>query len=472
MPSKPVIKLAVSLAVVAVLFGTIYFTRGSWKPWLVKKLADDAAATKDEHDEHGHAHGEAERIKLSPQAQANLKLFVESLVPETYPRTLLIPGMIVDRPGLSDRGVISPVAGVVTEVKIQPGDTVKAGETLFTVRILSELLQTTQAELLKATKDLQIASENLALLRKASSDVVAGQRLIEAENIERRHKVTITALRQDLLNRGLKPEQVDRAATGEFATEITITTPTPLAMSGPLVIADPKNISTELAALSPAFEVKDLKARLGEQIQAGQVLCVLANHRLLYVEGRGFKSEAGLLEKAAQNGWNVNVEFAEEVNGWPAFNDGLTIRHLANTIDPVSRTFAFYLPLQNQSRTYVRDGQTFLVWRFRPGQRARLKVPVEIMEDVFVLPSGAIVREGAEAYVFRQNGDLFERRPVRVLYEDRGVAVLANDGSIAPAIQVGDEKIGGDAIARNGAAALNRALKAAAGAHEEHDHDH
>jgi hypothetical protein len=59
-----------------------------------------------------------------------------------------------------------------------------------------------------------------------------------------------------------------------------------------------------------------------------------------------------------------------------------------------------------------------------------------------------------------------------VLYEDRGVAVLANDGSIAPAIQVGDEKIGGDAIARNGAAALNRALKAAAGAHEEHDHDH
>jgi hypothetical protein len=40
------------------------------------------------------------------------------------------------------------------------------------------------------------------------------------------------------------------------------------------------------------------------------------------------------------------------------------------------------------------------------------------------------VREGPEAYVFRQNGDLFGRRPVRVLHEDRLNVVSTNDGSI------------------------------------------
>ena len=137
------------------------------------------------------------------------------------------------------------------------------------------------------------------------------------------------------------------------------------------------------------------------------------------------------------------------------------IRHLANTVDPVSRTFAFFLPLENQSRTFERDGQTFMVWRFRPGQRVRLKVPVEKFEGVFVLPAGAVVREGPEAYVFRQNGDLFERKPVHVLHEDRSEVVVADDGSVGP----------GQFVVRNHAAALNRALKASAGG-DEHGHDH
>jgi hypothetical protein len=91
-----------------------------------------------------------------------------------------------------------------------------------------------------------------------------------------------------------------------------------------------------------------------------------------------------------------------------------------------------------------------VVWRFRPGQRVRLHVPVEELEDVIVLPAAAVVREGPEAYVFRQNGDLFDRRPVRVLHEDRLNVVVANDGSVAP----------GWYLAQGSAASLNRVLKA------------
>jgi len=86
-----------------------------------------------------------------------------------------------------------------------------------------------------------------------------------------------------------------------------------------------------------------------------------------------------------------------------------------------------------------------------------------------VLPAGAVVREGSESYVFVQNGDLFIRKVVRVLYEDRLDAVVANDGAIGAT----------DFVVRTpAAAAINRDLKAkaAAGAgggdpHAGHSHD-
>ncbi|MCX7410335.1 MAG: hypothetical protein NTZ32_19850 [Planctomycetales bacterium] len=93
-----------------------------------------------------------------------------------------------------------------------------------------------------------------------------------------------------------------------------------------------------------------------------------------------------------------------------------------------------------------------MVWRFRPGQRVRLHVPVEELKNVIVLPSGAVVREGPEAYVFRQNGDLFNRIAVHVLHEDRLNVVLANDSSVASGVY----------LAQSSAASLNRVLKAQA----------
>ena len=91
-----------------------------------------------------------------------------------------------------------------------------------------------------------------------------------------------------------------------------------------------------------------------------------------------------------------------------------------------------------------------------------LKVAVAQLPDVFVLPTAAVVREGADAYVFRQNGSSFDRKAVHVLLEDTDVVVIENDGSIIP----------GNYIAHNAAVALNRALKAsqAEGGGGEHDH--
>ncbi len=467
MPARDYFNSASSLAL-GVLLGaggvaaSAYVTRASWLPMLVAP----AAEAKKEDPHAGHDHGPpGERVKLSVQAQANLGLVVDALIPESYERMLTIPGTVEDRPGISDRNVIAPLAGVVTSVHVQPGDTLQSGETLFTMRILSEAIQTAQTELFKSTKDLQLTVNNLKLLREIPKGGIAESKIIEVENQEQKLKTAVTAARHDLLSRGFRLEQIDAVAGGKFLVEVTVVAPDLVGPVKPVAIAVPKIVQTSNGERLPTFELKELKVQVGEQVQAGQVLSVLANHRQLYIEGRGFKSESALLAKAAQSGWLVRAEFNEEGNEWAAYSGELKIRHLANTVDPVSRTFAFYIPLENQSKTYVRDGQTFLNWRFRPGQRVRLRVPVEkFADDVFVLPAGAVVREGGEAYVFRQNGDLFDRKPVKVLYEDRIDVVLANDGSVGP----------GEFIVRNQAAALNRALKAAAsgggGGHEGHDH--
>src|SRR5262249_50808855 len=149
-------------------------------------------------------------------------------------------------------------------------------------------------------------------------------------------KGSAQAYRQELLTRGLTPAQIDAAAAGRFVTEVTVAAPAP-ALGDDRLVA----VASASAAAEPlAWEAQELRGHLGEQVQAGQVLTVLANHQALDIEGRGFKQEAALLERAAVNGWPVRATFAEdEAAAWPPLDQAFRIRHLANTIDPVSRTF-------------------------------------------------------------------------------------------------------------------------------------
>ena len=192
---------------------------------------------------------------------------------------------------------------------------------------------------------------------------------------------------------------------------------------------------------------------MGEQVQSGAPLAVLANHYSLFIKGHAFKKEASRLAKAAKESWDVRVEFTEDTaEDWPPLEQKFQVRHLSNTTNPDSRTFDFFIPLQNQASTYQKEGRTFVVWRFRPGQRVNILVPVEEIEDVLVLPAEAVAFEGPEAFVFQQNGDLFNRISVEVIHRDRINVVLANDGSIGP----------GFFLAQNAAASLNRILKSQA----------
>ncbi len=426
-----------------------YLTRDRWLPLLARPKP--AAADHETHEVLPvAAAAAADTLELSQQARKNLQLVSRPARLGTFRRTIDLPGRVVDRPGRSDRGVTSPAVGIVTMIHAFPGDTVGPGDRLFTLRLLSEYIQTTQSELFKVTREIELENEKRNRLAQISDGAIAPVRLIEVDQQLRRLAAASQSYRQELLARGLSPEEIDQIVGGQFVTSIDVAAPQPqqeLALPEPAATAADR-VDADDGPIT--YEVQELTVELGSQVQAGQLLAMLADHRQLFIAGHAFKRETPLLERAARAHWPIEVEFAEDdPTAWPALGQTFEIQHFSNTIDPETRTLDFFIPLINQASRYTKAGSNFLVWRFRPGQRVRLHVPVEELEGVIVLPAGAVVQDGPEAYVFRQNGDLFKRLPVHLLHADRRQAVLANDGSVAP----------GWYLAQSSAAILNRVLK-------------
>lgn len=443
--SRIVLNAFFALVVIGLVAGIGGYIYRQWQ------AAQTEAAAHDESPPAPAVQDGATPVRVSREARKNMGLVTKPVAPATYFRKVEIPGVITDRPGISDRGVVAPVTGVVTRIHVYPGNTVAPNAPLFSLRLVSESLHTSQLELFKATKEIEIARQQKQRLEGLStSGAIAGARLIEIDNQIDRMGVNVQAYRQDLLARGLTADRIEAAAGGEFVTEITVNAPSEQALAVAAVTLTAAAEEAEPQQLPFSFELQTLNVQLGEQVEAGQVLCHLADHRALQIEGIGFKKDMPLIQQAAKERFPVEVAFeVSEGAEWPELPQQLRISHVANTIDTVSRTFAFFLPLENQWQVYDFDGYQRLLWRFRPGDRVKLLVAVEKIENVFVLPQAALVREGPEAYVFRQNGDLFDRIGVHVLHEDSTSVVIASDGKLRK----------GFYIAQNSAATLNRVLK-------------
>jgi biotin carboxyl carrier protein len=464
---------ALAVAVIAALAAGGYLTRETWLPWLRHDKAAESAQRP------GEAVPALEKVVVSDQAQKNLGLTARQLQVQTVWKTIPVPGMVVDRPGWSDRNVVAPATGVVVRVAHTPGDAVRAGEALFALRLTSESLHQAQTNLFKTTQDIALARAQRERL-EAAGESVPETRLIEAKNQITRLNVAAKAYRRELLNRGLTPGQVEEAAGGRFVNEITVAAPAPPADSRPLTASLVAQAAPAPAG-PPVFEVQELKVELGQQVQAGHTLCLLANHQALAVEGRAFPGEAPLLERSVRDRRPVRVDFREDDRAdWPVMKQTFRIRQMANTIDPVKRTFGFLIPLENQSRLVEDDGRTQVLWRFRPGQKVRVLVDVERHDNVFLLPPEAVARDGPEAFVFTQNVNTFERRPVRVVLQERDRVVIANDGSLPTYEKASPTRPRGEAkevwtipaVALKAAAQLNRMVKAGAGAPPKGYHVH
>src|SRR5438270_2182058 len=111
----------VGVAALSAVAAAGWLTRDTWRGWLAPAPSPETAEKKDGHAHgHGHSHGDEQSVLLSPQAQANLRLMVKPVNPQTYWQVIRVPATVVERRRKSDRGGIGGVIAV-------PGDTVPPG---------------------------------------------------------------------------------------------------------------------------------------------------------------------------------------------------------------------------------------------------------------------------------------------------------------------------------------------------------
>lgn len=425
---------------------------------------DEAGHAEDEHDDH---------IALTDVARRNLGLRTARVRKGTYTRTVRIPGVVRERPALSDLAISSRVHGVVTHIHATPGQAVKVGQPLFRIRLTGDELATAQSQLLDSIQQIERIDSELERLNPASrSGGVARNKLLKLKYDKEMYELRKKNRTQELFIRGLTEEQVaEISKTKQFIQHVDV------AMSDAVKNSAPPSKSQSFGD-GLSFTIEELHVHPGKSVQAGDELCDVAYHTNLYFEGQAFERDVDMVRAVSQDGTTVGVEFS--AGSKHEHLSGLKVLYIDNHVDPDTQTFRFYMSVENEVMGDVREGETvFRSWRFKPGQRGHVLLPAEEIADGFPLPREAVLVEGPDAFVFRELPDghddhdgehnhahdehvtEFEPVPVQILYQDESTVV----------VQPGALKAG-ERIAINRAYDLQLALKSGSGGGHAHDHGH
>ncbi|WP_205655117.1 HlyD family efflux transporter periplasmic adaptor subunit, partial [Priestia megaterium] len=132
------------------------------------------------------------------------------VVLQDYWRNQPVPAEVMEEPGHCEQGVSSTIQGIVLKIHAFHGQTVNAGDPLVTLRPTSELLATAQSSLLKSVQEIeQVQFELKRITSVADSGGIPGARKIEKEFELKRLESQRLNLTQELLGRGLTPDQIE-----------------------------------------------------------------------------------------------------------------------------------------------------------------------------------------------------------------------------------------------------------------------
>ena len=406
------------------------------------------------HD-HAHSGHVAElSLELSRQARRSIGLREGIVTLTTFRRTISVPAIVVERRGRSKLTIIAPMTGSVTKILATENEAVVPDQPLFELRLTHEELVQSQADLLKTTEEVDVVRREIARLEGIGPEgLIPIKTILERKYELQKLEAVRTAQRQALLLHGLSESQVE--AILETRT-----------LLGTVVVRAPSGTSLKPAAAGEiTLLVQELAVERGQHVTAGDTLAVLVDHATLLVEGEAFEQDIPQITRAAAENRPV-VAILESRGGPQQKIEGLQIASVANRIDPESRTLHFHVRLPNEIVRDTRgDGEArFVEWRYKPGQRMQLRIPVEEWTGRIVLPTEAVAQDGVENYVFRVNDGHFDRQAVHVEHRDPQWVVIANDGTLSP----------GDRVAMSAAQQLQLALKNKAGGppdpHAGHNH--
>ncbi|MEW4491106.1 efflux RND transporter periplasmic adaptor subunit [Thalassoglobus sp. JC818] len=479
-------------AIVSSVVLTCLFAAGAASGlWFYPQVFPTATDLHDDDDHHELDHVESEdhdgheeedHVALSKQAFENLSLRLGH--PETgdYWKSILVPGKVVEIPGRSDLAVSAPVAGVIESVSVIPGENVPMESPLFEIRLTDEALLAAQAKYLETLTQVEVAQQEIERLAPLfDSGAVSGAKKRELEYAVKQLVAKQATSLQELRGRGMPEDQIERLQRDR-------TLASTLSVFAPKFVRE----SQDTQCTATGYSIENLLVHPGKSITRGESLCTVAYHEKLYVEGTAFEVDLPVLKRIAHERWMIAAETAVDSHGASDTTPlQLELLRVDNHVDEASQTVRFFMELPNEvTQNLVDEGHQFEQWRFRPGQRLHLRLPVERWENQIILPIDAAVIDGPNVFVFAEHHhdedhdeaeqatdehsadhdddhehEVFielEPVPVRLLHRDDKDVVIAHDGQLHD-----DER-----IALNHAYKLYLAMKMQAGGGGGHHHHH
>jgi len=211
---------------------------------------------------------------------------------------------------------------------------------------------------------------------------------------------------------------------------------------------------------APDWDVEDLQVQVGTHVAAGQPIAHLRDPRRLRLRIDPLGSELGLLRRAMADGVTLRALPLVTDTG-PIFEE-LALEYVAPGADGDVHAYA---PLSNVELARRGTERPFRSWAVETGTRYRVLVPIESIEDAFVLPRAAVTADGPDQIVFLPHGDGgFDELPVQIAFRDEDRVVLrAADNAGLEA---------GHAVVVAGAFELGLAMHASEADAGHHHHDH
>lgn len=412
-------------------------------------LAADSETEEKADDPH-----EGKTIAVVTEAAArSLGLKTGKLKKSDFRKTVRVPGFIVEKPGHSGRTVASRVRGIVREIYCSPGELLRPGDRLFRVELTGDGVVTAQVSLLETKQQIEATKRELARVEGLVKNRTAPpSELIPIRMLLERLEKQGELRRKELLVRGLSDSLISEILeTENLRDEFLIRVPggerpaldgqlvrtadeTSLAENGTRVVP-PLRVDPPQPGRPEEFTVEEINVHPGQSVSPGDQLADLAWHDVLAVEGHAFERDIMSIATLAKNGWKAAIEYGAHEDEVQLAE--LDVKFVDNHVDAETGTFRFFLEINNEEfhTTTDANGRTFKSWRFKPGQRVHIIIPVEELKGQFVFPREAVVEEGVDSFVFRRfsqtaDFDEFEAVPVAVIYRDSKTVVVAGDGEL------------------------------------------
>ena len=360
-----------------------------WRALPIAGLQQDADEpshlTPDQQDDDDEEHEQdpSEGIALTPEETERLGLQTASVEPHVIEETVTVNGIIRPIPDLV-ASVSSRVAGKVTRVAGNVGDTVQEGQTLAELRSTAlEALQTDlQTELLQARNRLQLATADLARLRYLVERGIGAKRvLLQKEAEVSSINVEIAGIENRLRITGVEPQPSDPARDGAQAVSL-------------LTLRAPRT-----------GVIMHRNVTLGETIDPAKVLFRIADMRRVYAEGEAFEIDAAALRK----GLPVRVQ----VPAYPGRTFDGEIAGINYEVESEDKTVPFRVEIANDAPHPLKSNMT-----------AILTVTVGSRGRTLAVPHAAVISDGVESAVFVQADGSFHKRTVQLgIRDDRHAEV-------------------------------------------------